>query len=51
MMNSNNYAGNHGKMTIIIFVLIDLKKEIKEDIVIVRRANTYIECTPQTKAF
>ena len=41
-MNFNNYAKNGGKKIIIVFVLIDLKKEIKEDIVFVKKAKTLI---------
>ena len=38
MMIIKNYAENHGKNIIIIFVLVDLKKEIKEDFVYVIKA-------------
>ena len=31
MMNLKNYVENHGKKTIIIFVFIDLKREVKEN--------------------
>ena len=52
LMNSKNYAENHGKKIIIIFVLINLKREIEEDIVFVMKAKkTYTEATPQTKDF
>ena len=51
-MNLKNYAENHGMKIIIIFVLIDLKREIEEDIVFVMRVkNTYIECIPETNPF
>ena len=33
---------NHGKTIIIIFVLLDLKREIREDIVFVMKAKTLI---------
>ena len=42
MMNLENYVENHGKKNIIIFVLIDLKREIKEDIVFVMKAKKNI---------
>ena len=38
MMNSNNYAEKLRKMNTIIFVLIYLKREIREDIVCVLKA-------------
>ena len=41
MTNSNSYAENLGNRNIIIFVLTDLKSEIKEDIVFVMKAKTY----------
>ena len=51
-MNSKNYVKNHGKKFIINFILIDLKREIKKKIVFVMKAEkTYIETTPQRKAF
>ena len=52
MMNLKIYVENHGKMIITIFILINLKKEIKENIVFVMKAKkTYKEATPQTKPF
>ena len=42
MMNLKNYVENHGKRILIIFVLIDLKRKIKEDIVFVMKAKTLI---------
>ena len=53
MINLKNYVENHGRMIITIFVLIDLKKENKENIVFVMKAKkkTYIEATPETKPF
>ena len=42
MMNLKNYVENHGKKIIIIFVLIDLKWKIKEDIVFVMKSKTHI---------
>ena len=51
-MKLRNYAKKHRKKIIIIFVLIDLKRKKKKDIVFVMKAKkTYIEATPQTKAF
>ena len=41
-MNLMNYAESHGKRIITIFVLIDLKREIREDIVFVMKAKTVI---------
>ena len=38
MLNLKNYAENHGEKLIFVFVLIDLKRENKEDIVIVMKA-------------
>ena len=38
MMNLKNYAGNHGEKILTIFVLIDLKNEIKEDTAFVMKA-------------
>ena len=41
MMNLKTYAENHAKMKIkTVFVLIDLKQEIKEDTVFVMKAET-----------
>ena len=40
MMILKNYAENHGKSIIIIFVLLDLEREIMEDIVFVMKAKT-----------
>ena len=37
MMNSNSYVENHGEKDIIILVLIDLIKDIKEAIVFVMK--------------
>ena len=41
MKNLSNYAEKPGKRIIIIFVLIDLKGEIKEDVVFVIKAKTH----------
>ena len=41
MMKLDTHAENHGKKNIIIFVLIHLKKDIKEDTVFVTRAKTH----------
>ena len=51
MMNLNNYAKRFGKRNTLISVLIDLNREITEDNVLVMKAETYFECTPETKAF
>ena len=51
-MNLKNFAENHGMKIRTILVFIDLKRQIKEDNVNVMKAKkTYIEATPQTKAF
>ena len=42
MMNLIKYVENHGKKIITIFILIDLKKEIKENIVFVMKAKKNI---------
>ena len=42
MMNLGNFAEKNEKKIIIIFVLIDLKRENKEDIVFVTRAKTHL---------
>ena len=42
MMNLKNYAENLRKKIITIFVLIDLKREIKEDVVYVMKAKERI---------
>ena len=39
-MNLNNYAENLGKRNKIIFILIDLEKEINEDTMFVIKAKT-----------
>ena len=41
-MNLKNYVENHGKKIIFTFILIGLKREIKEDIVIIMKAKTAI---------
>ena len=51
MTDTENFAENLGKRNLVIFVLIDLKREIKENIVVVMTAKTYIECTPEAKPF
>ena len=51
MMNLNNYAKNPGIRNIFIFVLIDPKRDIKEDTEFVMKAKTHIECTPEMKPF
>ena len=40
MTKLNYYIENHGKINAIIYVLIDLKKDIKEVIVFIRKAKT-----------
>ena len=42
MMNLNNYAENIWKKIVIIFALIDLKRETKEDTVFVMKVKTHI---------
>ena len=42
MMNLKNYVKNRRKKTITIFILIDLKREIKENIVFVMKAEKHI---------
>ena len=42
MMNLKNYVENRGKKIITIFVLIDLKREIKENIVFVMKVKKRI---------
>ena len=52
MTNINDYVEKHGKTSIFIFVLIDLRKGIKEDFVFGNdNENTFFECTPETRAF
>ena len=40
--NLKIYVENHGTKIITIFILIDLKREIKEDIVFVMKAKKHI---------
>ena len=42
-MNLNNNVEKHGKKIIIIFVLKDLKRKIKVDIVFVMNAKLFIQ--------
>ena len=42
MMNLKNYVENHGKNIMTIFILIDLKKGMKENIVFVMKAKKHI---------
>ena len=52
MLKLKIYVENHRKKITTIFILIDLKKEIKENIVFVmKEKKTYVEATPQTKHF
>ena len=43
MMNLKNHAEIRGKRILIIFVLIDLKREIKEDILVVMKLKNLIK--------
>ena len=45
-MNLNNNVEKHGKKIIIIFVLIDLKREIKVDAVFVMKAKLFSQIVP-----
>ena len=52
MMNLKNYAENHGKKVVTIFVLIDLRKDLGRYCVCVMKAKkTYTEAIPQTNPF
>ena len=42
MLNLKKYEERHGKRILIIFELIDLKGEIREDIVFVMKAKTLL---------
>ena len=42
MKNLDNYAQKHGKKVLIFFFLIDLKREIKENIVFVMGEKTFL---------
>ena len=42
MMNLKIYVEHRGKETITIFILIDLKKEIKKNIVFVMKAEKHL---------
>ena len=44
-MNLKKNVENHGKRNIIIIVLIDLKKGIKEDNIYLMKAKTFIQNT------
>ena len=44
--NLEEFAENHGKRNTIIFGLIDLKKEIKEDILFVMKAKSHTLSVP-----
>ena len=46
-MNLENYAENLGPMKTIIYVLIDLKRQIKEDNVLVMKRKTNRFLLPQ----
>ena len=41
-MSSSNYAGNLGKRNLVIYILIDLKRKMKEDIVFAMKEDTHI---------
>ena len=43
MMNLKICVKNHGKDIVIIFVLTDLKREVKGDIVFVKKVKTHIQ--------
>ena len=43
MMNLKNYAENHGMKIKTIFVMIDLKREIKEDVLFVMKVKIHIK--------
>ena len=52
MINLNNYAENHGKKNITMFVLIDLKKRDQGRCCIGNEnKTTYTECTPKQSLF
>ena len=42
-MNIEIYAKTHEKVFVVVFVLIDLKREINKDIVFVTKAKTRIQ--------
>ena len=46
MMNLNNYAENHAKSSVLVFVLIDQKRWMKEDIVVNMKTKTHIMNAP-----
>ena len=43
MMNLKNHVEKLGQMKILIFLLIDLRREINEDIVFIMKAKTQIQ--------
>ena len=50
-MNLKNDVEYLGRKKLIILVLIDLKRDIEEEIVFVMKKNLYIECLPEKKTF
>ena len=50
-MNLKTYVENHGKKIITIFKLIDLKKEIKENIVFVMKAKNIYRSNTSDETF
>ena len=51
MMNLKNYAEKHGKKNIILFVLIDLKKDQGLVCVFNENKTLYTLCGPQAQPF
>ena len=51
MMNLKEHEKNCGNTSINIFVLLDLRREIREDTVFVMKAKIHFECSPGTKHF
>ena len=51
MVNLKNYAENHGKKIKIIFVLVDIKREIKEDTVYVMKAKKVYRSNTSDEGF
>ena len=47
MMNLENYAENLGQTNTFIYVLVDLKRQIKEDNVLVKKGKTNRFILPQ----
>ena len=51
MMNLKIYVENRGKKIITIFILIDIKKEIRENIVFVMKAKNIYKSNTSDKTF